>query len=174
MEKKQIYYNIDNIRKLNCIYNLIFGEKSNGKSYQIKTKIMLDNYLKTGRRFILMRRWAEDLKNDWITAYFRNIDIDKLTNGKYNTIVKYKSEILFAKNELLDDGKIKTKKGEKIGYAIPISMEQHYSSADFTDCDDIILEEFMERRLLFTTERLESLLPFIVPSTVKEEQQEYG
>lgn len=34
---------------------------------------------------------------------------------------------------------------KRYGYAIPLSLEQHFSSADFTDCDDIILEEFMER-----------------------------
>lgn len=114
MNKKQIYYNIDSIREKHCIYNLIFGEKSNGKSYQVKLKILLEHYLETGRRFILMRRWAEDLKNDWISGYFRNMDIAKMTNNKYNTIIKFKSEILFAKNVMDKDGNIKTVKGEKI------------------------------------------------------------
>lgn len=142
---KQIYYNIDEIRSKNATYNLIFGEKSNGKSYQVKLKIMLENYIKNKRRFILMRRWEADIKNNWIESYFSNMDIENLTNGVYNTIIKYKNEILFAKNILQEDGSIKTKRGEKCGYAIPLSLEQHYSSADFTDCDDIILEEFMER-----------------------------
>ena len=31
---KQIHYNLDNILKLNANFNLIYGEKSNGKSYQ--------------------------------------------------------------------------------------------------------------------------------------------
>lgn len=143
--KKQVYYNIDEIRSKGCTYNLIFGEKSNGKSYQVKLKIMLENYLKTGRRFMLMRRWDADIKNNWIESYFSNMDIESLTNKKYNTIIKYRNEILFANNIIDKEGSIKTKKGEKCGYAIPLSLEQHYSSADFTDCDDIILEEFMER-----------------------------
>lgn len=122
---------------------------------------MLENYLETGRRFILMRRWAEDLKNDWIIGYFRNMDIASLTNNKYNTVIKYKSDILFAKNIVNDDGQVKTVKGEKIGYAIPLSLEQHYSSADFTDCDDIILEEFMERRTIRSKRSSENSLLFI-------------
>lgn len=148
MNNKQIYYNIDEIRSKGAIYNLIFGEKSNGKSYQVKLKIMLENYIKNNRRFILMRRWDADLKNNWIERYFNNMDIAKMTDNKYNTIVKYRNEIYFANNKLDKESRIKTTRGEKIGYAIPISMEQHYSSADFTDCDDIILEEFMERRKL--------------------------
>lgn len=111
---KQIYYNIDDIRSRGAIYNLIFGEKSNGKSYQVKLKIMLENYINTGRRFILMRRWDADIKNNWIESYFANMDISSLTGGKYNTIVKYKNEILFANNLLTDDGTIKTKRGEKV------------------------------------------------------------
>lgn len=145
MATKQVYYNIDEIDSKGCIYNLIFGEKSNGKSYQVKLKKMLKKYLETGRRFILMRRWDADMKNNWIESYFSNMDVESMTDKKYNTIIKYRNEILFAKNIIGEDGSIKTKKGEKCGYAIPLSLEQHFSSADFTDCDDIILEEFMER-----------------------------
>ena len=145
MSNNQIYYNMDNIDSKNCIYNIIFGEKSNGKSYQVKLKKGIKKYLETGRRFILMRRWDTDMKNNWVESYFQNLDIEELTKGKYNVAIKYKNEILLAKRTINENGEIKTKKGERMGYAIPISMEQHYSSADFTDCDDIIVEEFMER-----------------------------
>ena len=145
MSTKQIYWNIENIMSKNAIYNLVFGEKSNGKSYQVKLIVMLKKYIETGSRFILMRRWDADIKNNWIESYFSNMDITSLTKGKYNTVIKWRNEIYFANNILTEDGAIKTKKGEKIGYAIPLSLEQHFSSADFTDCNDIILEEFMER-----------------------------
>ena len=38
-----------------------------------------------------------------------------------------------------------TYRGEKIGYAIPISLEQHFSSGSFLDVDRLIYEEFFER-----------------------------
>ena len=38
MATEQVHYNIDNIDKENAIINLIYGEKSNGKSYQVKHK----------------------------------------------------------------------------------------------------------------------------------------
>lgn len=41
MNNKQVYYNIDTIRNKKCIYNLIFGEKSNRKiiSSEIKNNV---------------------------------------------------------------------------------------------------------------------------------------
>lgn len=90
---KQIHYNIDIIDKENANYNLIYGEKSNGKSYQVKHKKAVKKYLATGRRFILMRRWSEDLTSSWIEQYFSDVDIAGLTNNKYQKITKYRNEL---------------------------------------------------------------------------------
>ena len=67
---KQVHYNIDKIDKLDANFNLIYGEKSNGKSYQVKHKKAVEHYLETGKRFILLRRWREDISNLWIEQYF--------------------------------------------------------------------------------------------------------
>lgn len=144
----QVHYNIDNISSFNANYNIIYGEKSNGKSYQVKHKKAVEKYLKTKRRFILMRRWASELTSDWIESYFSDIDIQKLTDGKYNCITKFRNELyLTTINE--DFKKIK---GEKIGYCIPLSLEQNYASGSFLDVDDIIFEEFMSRSIYIANE----------------------
>lgn len=138
---KQIHYNIDNISKENANFNLIYGEKSNGKSYQVKHKKAVLNYLETGERFILIRRWAEDIKASWVEQYFADVDIQKLTHNRYNCISLYKNAIYFS--TLNEDYKVK--RGEKIGYAIPLSLEQRFSSASYLDVTNIIFEEFMSR-----------------------------
>ena len=38
MNKKQIHYNLDEIDKIGARFNIIYGERSNGKSYQVKHK----------------------------------------------------------------------------------------------------------------------------------------
>lgn len=43
MKNIQVHYNLDNIDSRNAIYNVIYGEKSNGKSYQVKHKKQLKN-----------------------------------------------------------------------------------------------------------------------------------
>lgn len=142
MPSKQIHYNIDNIDKENALFNIILGEKSNGKSYQVKHKKAVEHYLKTGKRFILIRRWREDISNLWIEQYFADVDVLKLTNGKYNCITQYR-KVLYLSNYNLETSKVT--RGEKIGYVVALSTEQHLSSGSFLDVDVIIFEEFFER-----------------------------
>lgn len=156
MSKNQIHYDISNIEKENAHFNIIYGEKSNGKSYQVKHKV-IRKYLNLGRRFILLRRWAEDLRNDWIESYFSDVDVSGLTNGKYNTISVYRKAIYLSN---YDEEKSKILRGEKIGYAIALSTEQHYSGASYLDVDDIIFEEFMERGGVYIRNESSRLITF--------------
>ena len=141
MSIKQIHYSIDNIDKENANYNLIYGEKSNGKSYAVKHKAIY-NYLNTGNRFILLRRWKEDITNLWIEQYFADVDVEKITDKKYNCITCYRKVLYFS---IYDVNTGKTQRIEKIGYVMSLSTEQHMSSASFLDVDLIIFEEFMQR-----------------------------
>ena len=54
-------YNLDAIDAKGATINIIYGERANGKSYQVKHKKAVEKYLKTGKRFILMRRWKEEI-----------------------------------------------------------------------------------------------------------------
>ena len=139
---KQIHYNINNIDKLNANFNIIFGEKSNGKSYAVKHKWAVEHYLETGNRFILLRRWREDISSLWVEQYFADVDVAKITDGKYNCISCYRKALYFS---VYDVETGKTKRYDKIGYVMSLSTEQHMSSASFLDVDVIIFEEFMER-----------------------------
>lgn len=145
---KQIHYNLDPIDKIGATYNLIYGEKSNGKSWQVKHKKGILKYLKTGKRFILLRRWLDDIKPQWVEKYFSDVDIAGLTNNKYTFVTCYRKEIFLA--YLDDNGKVK--KGDKIGYTMSLSTEQHESGASYLDVEDIIFEEFMERGVYLARE----------------------
>lgn len=140
--KNQIHYSIVNINKEKANFNLIYGEKSNGKSYQVKHIEAVEHYLETGQRFVLLRRWKEDITNLWIEQYFSDVDVEKLTKGKYNCITCYR-KVLYLSIYNAEEGK--AKRYEKIGYVMALSTEQHYSGGSFLDVDRIIFEEFMER-----------------------------
>lgn len=139
---KIIHYNLDQIDGLNADINLIWGERSNGKSYQVKHKKGVVKYLKTGKRFILMRRLKEEISAEKIEQYFADVDVVKLTNGKYNCITTYTKKLFLSYYDV-DTGK--TKRGEKIGYVVALSTEQNYAGASYLDVEDIIFEEFMSR-----------------------------
>lgn len=139
---KKIHYNIDNIDEQGSLYNLIFGPRSDGKSYQVKHKKMVVKYIETGRRFILLRRWNEEIKAEKIEQYFSDVDIFSLTNGKYNCITMYRKQLFFS---YYDMETAKTSRGEKIGYVMALNSEQHYAGSSYLDVDDIIFEEFIAR-----------------------------
>lgn len=139
---KIVHYSIDNIDKENAIINIIYGERSNGKSYQVKHKKAVEKYLNTGRRFILMRRWKEEITTEKIEQYFQDVDIYKLTDGAYNCISMYKKQLFLSR---YNNETGKTTRGDKIGYVVALSTEQNYAGASYLDVDDIIFEEFMSR-----------------------------
>lgn len=140
--KKKTHYNMDKIDSKGCLYNLIFGSRSDGKSYQVKHKKAVVKYIRTGRRFILLRRLKEEIKADKIERYFSDVDVETITNGRYNCITMYRGE-LFLSNYDIEN--CKTSRGEKIGYVMALNSEQHYAGASYLDVDDIIFEEFMAR-----------------------------
>ena len=98
MSRKVIHYSLDEIDKEGANVNLIWGERSNGKSYQVKHKKGVipfledtDRYttsyedkeniikvsIEKGKRFILMRRFKEEITSSWIESYFSDVDVEK-------------------------------------------------------------------------------------------------
>ena len=47
---------------------------------------MATKAVKTGQKFILLRRWKDEIKTDKIEQYFNDVDVEKLTDGVYNCI----------------------------------------------------------------------------------------
>ena len=58
---KRKYYSLDKIKALKCQYSLIFGERSNGKTYACLKEI-LDLYKENGWQGAYIRRWDEDIQ----------------------------------------------------------------------------------------------------------------
>ena len=155
-KEDKIHYNLDNIDKEGALINLIWGERSNGKSYQVKHKKaiipFLESMIKDGLkrdRFILIRRLREEITTEKIERYFADVDIAGLTNNEYNIITYYRKEVYLGKYNI-ETGK--TIRGEKIGYVVALSTEQHYAGASYLDVKNIIFEEFMSRSVYLANE----------------------
>ena len=89
-----------------------------------------------------MRRFREEITSANIEKYFEDVDVEKITNGKYNCITSYRKQIYLSN---FDSETFKVTRGEKIGYAVALSTEQNYAGGSFLDVEDIIFEEFMTR-----------------------------
>lgn len=142
MKREIKHYNIDRLVSENADFNILYGERSNGKSYQLKYKRAVIKYLETGKRFILLRRFREEITSTGIEQYFQDVDVERLTKGKYDCIIQYRKQIYLAKYNI---EKMKAIRGEKIGYAMALSTEQNFAGGSFLDVEDIIFEEFMTR-----------------------------
>ena len=167
---KKVYYNVDSLDRLGASINILYGERSNGKSYQLKHKKgilpylknstsyrrnyydkenIIEECIKAGTRFILLRRNKEEVSSEKVEQYLNDIDIMSLTNDEYNCFSVYKKAIYLSK---YDNETGKTKRYEKIGYVMALSTEQNYAGASYLDVHDIIFEEFMTRTVYLSNE----------------------
>jgi len=168
---KDVHYNIDKLDKIGAQINWILGERSNGKSYQVKHKKGINSYWNIStnyhanyknknevieeiiksktRRFILLRRLQEEIKPSRVIQYFQDIDISSITEGDYNTFDIYRGRVYLANYNPETN---KTVKGEYIGYVRALSAEQHDAGSSFLDVTDIIFEEAISRTIYLANE----------------------
>ena len=83
------FYSPIAINKKNATYNLIFGERSNGKTYALLKQSIVD-YVKTGGQIAYVRRWKEDIigrrASRLFSALCENGEIAKLTNNEFTGV----------------------------------------------------------------------------------------
>ena len=79
------YYSTAAIDKRDATYNVIFGERSNGKTYALLLKT-LKAYAKNGAQMAYVRRWKEDITGRRASQLFAGInenkEVEKATKGK--------------------------------------------------------------------------------------------
>ena len=153
MKNRQKYYNIENLLETKAEYNLLLGERSNGKSYATKYLALWESYneieyldfIKRGKcvekkryKFGYIRRWREEIKTKDIEQYFADMPIEDITNHEYNTIVCFRGAIYYALNQ---DGVIE--RGKQIGYTFALTGVTHYKSLAYPDIGNVLFEEFI-------------------------------
>ena len=148
---KENKYNLDKIDSKNALINIVWGGRSDGKSFQVKHKKgiipFIESSINDRDRFILVRRLRDELTSEKIEGYFKDVNVKELTNGEYDTIAYYRREIYLA--NYVDFKKVL---GEKIGYVVPLSGEQNYAGVSYLDVNNIIMEEFMSRKVYLNSE----------------------
>lgn len=131
------HYSLDPIKKVKATYNLIYGEKSNGKSYAVKEDC-LRRFIKNGEEMVLVRRYDTEIKRGRLDMYWSDIPIDVISGGEYNEIYSYSGQLFIAKNE---NGKRTNVK--KFGYTMALNLAQSYSGLEYPRVTTILLEEFI-------------------------------
>ena len=89
------YYSLKGILSKKAQYNIIIGERSNGKTFAC-IKYALEKFCKTGKQVAILRRWQTDLKGARASSLFSALEspvnyVEKLTGGEYTHIHYYGS-----------------------------------------------------------------------------------
>ena len=143
------YYTIRNIIKQipDARYYVVFGERSNGKTYST-LDYCLERYFKHGERFAIIRRYREDMKGkrgaSMLSALVHNKVIEKYSKGKWNGIYYYSQRWYLVKSNP-DNPKDRIIDEEPIAYGFALTEMEHEKSTSYPDVKNILFDEFISR-----------------------------
>lgn len=153
MKKK--YYSLDKIKSVNADYNLIIGERSNGKTFATLAECLRE-YWNSGRKkeFAYLRRWKEDVIGKRAEQVFASLisagEISKITGGAFSTVF-YRSGRFWLAN--WNDERQKYTTAEKpFCYCFALSEMEHDKSTSYPNIANIVFDEFITRRLYLPDE----------------------
>ena len=144
---KQKFYSLDRILSFGCIYNMIIGERSNGKTFAVH-EYMLKRFYEKHECGAIIRRWEEDFKGRNGQATFDGIVsaglVSKITNGQWESI-KYHSGCWYLAKFDEKLNKLVTMENP-FCYGFALTMGEHYKSTSYTSITTILFDEFLTRK----------------------------
>ena len=155
--KKSDHYSYDRIDKTKSLYNLIIGQRSNGKTYGALKKI-LDKKQKNGRPSAYIRRYDESIRPKNIQDLFNPFNsqggngyIEQITNDRYNC-TSYKSNKFYFARYDDEQGKIVETSDDVILYTAALNVWETTKGSDKGAINYIVFDEFMTRELYLADE----------------------
>lgn len=161
------YYTLDKILEYKADYNLIIGERSNGKTTAVLMHC-LKQYVESNKEkeFAIIRRFQEDFKGNGGQKLFSGLVdmgyITKLTKKQYNNVYYYANKWYLTYTD--ESGKVKEKSETPFAYAFSIASEEHYKSVSYPKIINILFDEFLTRGYYLPDEfvKFQSLLSTII------------
>lgn len=151
------YYSLDNILKKHARYNMVFGERSNGKTYSV-LDYAVKNYFKTGQQIAVLRRWREDFKGKRGAAYFDNLvyngeqqnKIKEYSNGKYDHTVYISGRWYMAYYDEELEKNITAP--DPFAFSFALTEMEHEKGNSYPLVTTILFDEFMSRGMYLPDE----------------------
>lgn len=147
------YYNSEKIDKKDATYNVIFGERSNGKTHNALIK-GLKNYVKDGSQLGYVRRWKEEVRGRRASALFSSINemglVSKITGGEFTGVHYANGKFYLCTYS--EAGKAIFSDGSILGYIFALSDVEHDKSTSYPLITLIIFDEFLTNKLYLPDE----------------------
>lgn len=144
---KQKYYTLKNILAKQAHYNLIIGERSNGKTYAV-LKYGIEEYFKTNgeSRLAIVRRWKEDLRGKRGASMFEGLvangEVKKLSKGEWTGVYYYSGRWFFCR---YDEHMKRETAEEPFAYGFALNEMEHDKSTSYPKVQTILFDEFLTR-----------------------------
>lgn len=142
------YYSLNKILELDADYNMIYGERSNGKTTAV-LMYALEDHVKSNFKNQLgyIRRWEEDFKGKNGSALFKALIemgyIEKITDGRFNSIYYYGQRWFLCKYD--EEGNKVFQMDEPFCLGFSLTSEEHYKSTAYPNIKTIFFDEFITR-----------------------------
>lgn len=151
--EKRKYYSLDKILSKNCTYNVVIGERSNGKTYACLAYI-LNTFLKTGKQAVIIRRWQIDIVGTRASQMFANFSGDwlvKASKGRFDSIKYYSGKFYLGKYDEKVD-KIVYSDRNLFCFLMSLSDNEHNKSLSYPDVGVIVFDEFIAKNVYLPDE----------------------
>ena len=152
--KKIEYYSLDNILKHDVQYYMIYGERSNGKSYAVD-KYILDKYFTTGEQFVICKRYAEDINGTICSTMLE--PLYEYVFETYGYYIRFYQGKWFA----TQDRDMPITKQEVIGYAMALNISERYKGSQYPKVTTILFEEFMSQKSSYLPNEINLLMNLV-------------
>ena len=145
------YYSLKRILERNAVYNMIIGERSNGKSYSVH-EYAAEQFYKNGSQLAVVRRWQDDFTGKRGATMFDGIvnsgAIERITKGEWTGIYYYSSRWFFCRYE---DGK-RVVNETPFAYGFAITSQEHDKSTSYPNVRTVLFDEFLTRGMYLPDE----------------------
>lgn len=149
----QKFYSLDKIEKKKATYNVIFGERSNGKTYAALQKAV-KNWAVDHSQLAYVRRWKEDLIGKRASRLFaglvENGEIERITNGDFKGVHYWAGKFYLCTYD--DNGKPIYNDGDLLGFTFSLSDGEHDKSTSYPNVKTVIFDEFLTNKLYLQDE----------------------
>lgn len=146
------YYSLDKILDCDALYNIIYGERSNGKTYAV-LDYGLQRWTKHHEQMAIVRRWQDDFRGKRAATMFDNHVnnglIEKYTNGEWTGVYYFAGRWFLSK---YDNKHNLVHEDEPFAYAFAISAYEHDKSSSYPNITTIFFDEFLTRGMTLPDE----------------------
>ena len=153
---KNKYYRLDAILSKNAVYNVIFGERSNGKSYAV-LEYALKKFLTDRSQLAIVRRWSDDFIGKrgqmMFASLVQNGDgknvVSAITGGEWTDIYYFSSKWYLCRFD--EDGKRETME-TPFAFGFSITAQEHDKSTSYPKIKTVLFDEFLTRSMYVNDE----------------------